>query len=66
MRGRPAGNSEAERDVVHVEDYNTLVLGAILGPATDVRLAYIPTVEERELAVTPNPYLVPGIGGKER
>lgn len=66
LRGRAACNSKTKRDVVHVEDHDALVLGALLRPPANMRLAYVSTVEERHLTVAPDPYLVSCVGGEQR
>ena len=50
-----------QRSVVHAQDHHTLVLGAVLAPATDMGLNNVTTVQEGHLAVGLDPDLVPSV-----
>lgn len=58
-------NTKTQRRVVHAVDDHALVLGAVLGPAADVRLDDIAAVQKRHLAVGLDPDLVARVLGED-
>ncbi len=66
LGGAARRDAKAQRRVVHVVDDDALVLGAVLGPAANVRLDDVAAVQERHLAVALYPDFPAGVLGEDR
>lgn len=59
------GHSEPEWSIVHAVDDDTLVLRAVIRPATNMCLDDVAAVQERHFAVRFHPHLVAGMLGED-